>query len=227
MQHGWIGVDFDGTLSRYEERRGIEAMGSACTPMLRRIHEWLEQGVPVRLMTARAADPSLARFLQPWLREHNLPPLPVTASKDTDLLQCWDDRAVQVEHNTGVILTPKVHVPLVPSGWIGVELDGTLAQADDVQSLDTIGEPVPLMLQRVRQWQMVGIDVRIFTGRVADAAQAGLIAAWQQQHGLDLPVTGEKDFQMSAFYDARAVHVIHNDGEPSVPPPPVPARRYR
>ena len=225
MKDGWIGVDFDGTLALYDERRGIEVMGAACLPMVRRIHHWLEQGIEIRIMTARAGDPALSRFLQPWLREHNLPALAITQSKDPALLQCWDDRAVQVEHNTGAVLTPKAYVPLVPSGWIGVELDGTLSQAAAAQPASVIGEPVPLMLQRVRQWLMVGMDVRLFTGRAADPAQLPLIAQWQEQHGLSLPVTGQKDFQMSVFYDSRAVHVIHNTGEPSVEPEPLPALR--
>ena len=34
--------------------------------------------------------------------------------------------------------------------WIGVDLDGTLARYDGWRGLDRIGEPVPVMLARVR-----------------------------------------------------------------------------
>lgn len=36
------------------------------------------------------------------------------------------------------------------SGWIGVDLDGTLAFYDSWRGIDHIGAPIPLMLQRVK-----------------------------------------------------------------------------
>ena len=38
------------------------------------------------------------------------------------------------------------------SGWVGVDLDGTLAQYDGWKGVDHIGDPVPKMLERVRNW---------------------------------------------------------------------------
>ena len=226
MMKGWIGVDLDGTLVQYDDRRGTEVIGSVCEAMLRRVRSWRAAGIEVRLLTARATDPVLESFLRPWLREHNLQDLPVTNRKDLSLMQIWDDRAVQVGFNTAAVLTPKQYVPFVPSGWLGIELDGTLAQALEHQPLACIGEPVALMVNRVRQWQMVGIDVRLFTARASEPAQLPLIERWLAAQGLQMPVTCEKDFQMSAFYDAWAVHVIHNSGEPSVEPE-LPALRYQ
>ncbi|HQQ64041.1 MAG TPA: hypothetical protein PLF22_10775 [Pseudomonadales bacterium] len=217
MRKGWIGVDLDGTLVQYDERRGTEVIGDVAEPMFRRVRAWMAEGVDVRLFTARATDSMLVSFLKPWLREHNLQDMPVTNRKDTGLMQLWDDRAVCVEKNTAQILTPKQFVPLVPSGWLGIELDGVLARANSPQSLGQIGEPIPLMVNRVRQWQMVGIDVRLFSRRAGEPGQLPLIENWLAMHGLQLPVTCEKDFQMSAFYDAAAVHVAHNSGEPSMP----------
>jgi hypothetical protein len=218
MYKGWIGVDLDGTLVQYDERRGTEVIGDVAESMFRRVRTWMSEGLDVRLFTARATDAMLVSFLQPWLREHNLQDMPVTNRKDPGLMQLWDDRAVSVEKNTALILTPKQFVPLVPSGWLGVELDGVLAQAISPQPLGQIGEPISLMLNRVRQWQMVGIDVRVFTRRASEPGQIQLIENWLANQGLQLPVTCEKDFQMSAFYDSAAVHVAHNSGEPSIPP---------
>ena len=39
-------------------------------------------------------------------------------------------------------------------GWIGVDLDGTLAMYDGWVGVSHIGEPVPAMLQRVRRREM-------------------------------------------------------------------------
>ena len=61
-------------------------------------------------------------------------------------------------------------------GWIGVDLDGTLAQYDGFKGCTVIGDPVQVMLARVKKWISEGIEVRIFTARVnpgdpnADAA---------------------------------------------------------
>ena len=219
----WIGVDLDGTLAEYDERRGMEHIGRMVQPMLKRVQGWLQSGLDVRIFTARATDPLLRAFIKPWLREHNLPDLDITNLKDRYLAQVWDDRAISVEMNTGRILTPRQYIQLVPNGWIGMELDGTLAQCTTPQSMAVIGDPVDAMLNRIRQWQMVGVDVRIFTARAGDPEQEAMIAQWLEQHGLQpMPITNQKDFQMSQFFDCHAVHVIHNAGECSSDVPALP-----
>ena len=37
-------------------------------------------------------------------------------------------------------------------GWIGVDLDGTLAHYDKWRGVEHIGKPVPVMLERVKKW---------------------------------------------------------------------------
>lgn len=213
---GWIGVDLDGTLAEYDDRRGLEHIGRPVPAMLARVREWLAQGIEVRIFTARASDPALTAFVTPWLREHNLPRLDVVGTKDLQLLQIWDDRALQVEANTGRIITPRQHIHLVPQGWIGVELDGVLAKASSPQDMSVIGEPVDAMMNRIRQWVMVDVDVRILTARASVSGQEALIQQWLASHGIKpLPVTNQKDFRMTQFFDCEAVHVIFNEGEPS------------
>lgn len=111
-----------------------------------------------------------------------------------------------------------------------MDLDGTLASYDGWHGGAVIGNPVPLMAERVRAWIGEGKDVRIFTARVgvrdivndegqsaseafADA-QRELIQDWTEYHfGARLPVTAQKDFQMVELWDDRAVAVEHNTGE--------------
>ena len=57
-------------------------------------------------------------------------------------------------------------------GWIGVDLDGTLAEYAGWVSEEHIGHPVPMMLERVKAWLAEGKDVRIFTARVDDGEVA-------------------------------------------------------
>jgi hypothetical protein len=52
------------------------------------------------------------------------------------------------------------------NGWIGVDLDGTLAHYDGWKGADHIGAPIPVMVERVKGWLAEGKTVKIFTARV-------------------------------------------------------------
>lgn len=118
------------------------------------------------------------------------------------------------------------------SDWIGVDLDGTLAEYGGWQGPDHIGRPIPLMVERVKQWLLEGRDVRIFTARV-DGGEVALtmgdvngehfkdiqrvrngIELWCKEHiGQVLPITNRKDYGMTELWDDRAVQVIPNTGK--------------
>jgi hypothetical protein len=114
------------------------------------------------------------------------------------------------------------------SGWIGVDLDGTLAEYHGWKGEKHIGAPVAAMVERVKRWRAMGIEVRVFTARVyADGGDArdvaevrGYIERWCLEHlGEVLPVTNLKDYGMVELWDDRAVQIIPNtgnraDGEP-------------
>ncbi len=95
----WIGVDLDGTLAYYNP--GSHRIGEPILPMVERIHKWLDRGMTVKIVTARASVPEHIPAVVDWLQEHNLPALEVTNQKDYFMLELWDDRAVQVIPNTG------------------------------------------------------------------------------------------------------------------------------
>ncbi len=100
------------------------------------------------------------------------------------------------------------------SGWIGVDLDGTLAHYGDWKGIEHIGMPVPKMMERVRKWLSEGKKVKIFTAR-ASRGEAGIkpVRAWLKKAGLpELEVTNEKDFGMLELWDDRCRQVIPNTG---------------
>lgn len=103
------------------------------------------------------------------------------------------------------------------AGWIGVDLDGTLAVYGEWQGADHIGAPVPLMVDRINEWLARGVEVRIFTARVAfdaDGSVRKIIEDWCLAHiGRVLPVTNVKDYGMVELWDDRCVRVIPNTGQ--------------
>lgn len=99
-------------------------------------------------------------------------------------------------------------------GWVGVDLDGTLALYEDWKGAEHIGPPIPAMQDRVREWLAHGVVVKIVTARAAEGpAAVAAIEAWCKEHlGEVLPVTDRKDYGLIALYDDRAVAVEKNTG---------------
>lgn len=99
------------------------------------------------------------------------------------------------------------------SGWIGVDLDGTLAHYDSWQGYEHIGAPIPLMVDRVKKWLAEGKEVRIFTARACEQEALPFIWQWCQTHiGQMLKVTNVKDYAMIELWDDRAIGINHNLG---------------
>jgi len=96
-------------------------------------------------------------------------------------------------------------------GWIGVDLDGTLAYYEGFKGDDVVGEPIEPMVRQVRKWLMEGRDVRIFTARKPHPV---IRKFCKDNFGKILPITNLKDHNMQALYDDRAVGVKRNEGEP-------------
>lgn len=116
--------------------------------------------------------------------------------------------------------------------WIGVDFDGTLAEYHGWRGENDLGQPVPAMVERVKQWLREGIEVKIFTARVGVSGaysleshryadqefadnQRRIIGDWCEKHiGQRLEVTSMKDFALLAIWDDRAVQVVPNKGVP-------------
>jgi hypothetical protein len=114
---GWIGVDLDGTLAHYDLWRGENHIGAPIPAMAERVRRWISEGVDVRIFTARVAGEAYwigpvgipepitkseaRKYIEEWCERHFGRKLPVTCVKDYGMVELWDDRAVQVQINTG------------------------------------------------------------------------------------------------------------------------------
>jgi hypothetical protein len=106
---GWIGVDLDGTLARYDGWKGIEHVGEPIPAMLNRVKKWLAEGREVKIFTARMACEGDTRreviqAIHDWCVRNGLPKLQITNVKDFAMIELYDDRCVQVEMNTGRLI---------------------------------------------------------------------------------------------------------------------------
>jgi len=98
---GYIAVDLDGTLAEYH---GWGPIGKPIPLMVNRVKFWLSRGIEVKIFTARAVDPAWVPEIKAWCKQHIGTELEVTNVKDLAMIELYDDRARQVEFNTGRVI---------------------------------------------------------------------------------------------------------------------------
>lgn len=114
--------------------------------------------------------------------------------------------------------------------WIGVDFDGTLAfDPPDRKDPYTLGQPIPAMVNRVRDWICKGYTVKILTARMNKFSHTSpkprnleymrmVLRDWTEIHiGRALEATCEKDGMMEVLWDDRAVRVVRDTGNPDLP----------
>ena len=99
--------------------------------------------------------------------------------------------------------------------WIGVDLDGTLAEYHGWKGVHHIGKTIASMIERVQRWIGEGKKVKIFTARASEGLAAiEFIHAWLEKQGLPkLEVTNVKDFGMTELWDDRCISIGTNTGQ--------------
>lgn len=126
MSEGYIGVDFDGTLATYDGWKGVGVLGEPVHLMCNRVMLWLSRGQEVKVFTARVANEDLKErdieieAIEKWCLRHLGRKLKITCVKDQFMKEYWDDRAVRVVANTGMVSDGSDVVEAVfPPGDIG------------------------------------------------------------------------------------------------------------
>ena len=103
--------------------------------------------------------------------------------------------------------------------WIGVDLDGTLAEYDEWRGMDHIGRPIPKMVERVKVWLADGQLVKILTARANTPEAIPYVKKWLVEvAGLpELEVTNVKAHNVKEIWDDKARQVVPNTGDPVIP----------
>lgn len=118
----WIGVDLDKTLAEYRGEKQSLHIGPPVPKMLALVKALLAQGEDVRIFTARVDGglvalasgepageqyrdiPAIRAAIEAWCEQHVGRKLPITNIKDYGMKALYDDKAIQVEPNTGRLI---------------------------------------------------------------------------------------------------------------------------
>jgi hypothetical protein len=100
----WTGVDLDGTLACLDRNAPYDEVGEPVPAMMALVRKMINNGIRVKIFTARAEDPEQIPIIRKWLKDNNLPELEITNVKDYNMQRLYDDRCIQVERNTGRLI---------------------------------------------------------------------------------------------------------------------------
>ena len=125
--NAWIGFDLDGTLAHDEPGQPYDPLriGPPIPLMVERAKSLLADGMNIRILTARAEphgnrgipQSEIIHVIEQWCLTHLGQIVPVTACKDYNMLRFFDDRAVQVERNTGELSVDIAYAKGVEDGY--------------------------------------------------------------------------------------------------------------
>ncbi len=110
MNRKTYAVDWDGTMVEYHGFVGACIYGAPIPTMVNRVRQWIAEGHEVIIFTSRASsEHNPKRVMEECmaidvaLQDMGLPRLQVTANKFMRISVFWDDRAIGVERNTGIV----------------------------------------------------------------------------------------------------------------------------
>lgn len=98
-----VAVDLDGTLAEYHGWKGKDHVGEPVPLIVKMIKHLIANGTKVKIFTARCWQPENIPAIEKWLEDNGIGGLEITNVKDPGMTAFYDDRAFNVEFNTGVI----------------------------------------------------------------------------------------------------------------------------
>lgn len=99
---------------------------------------------------------------------------------------------------------------------IALDFDQTLATYEHSWDSKKVGEPVPEMIKKVKEWLSKGYKITIFTARLTvqnPFKQEAMIRVFLEKYGLpQFDITATKHYYFTHFIDDKAYHVVPNKG---------------
>src|SRR4051812_18499178 len=97
-------------------------------------------------------------------------------------------------------------------GWVGFDLDGTIARYEGWKGPNHIGEPIRPAIERLKRILKAGVTVKVVTARVSKDSTPEEIRSFKAIFniwcdtaiGQRLELTAEKDYSMLVLFDDRA-----------------------
>lgn len=115
---GWVGIDLDGCLARYDNWQGPTHIGEPIPEIVNYVKMLHDLRVEVRIFTARVQEgPEAVEAIERWLAKHLGFVLEITDRKDFSMVFCVDDRAITVEANTGKFLVEPPSLDVIAAHW--------------------------------------------------------------------------------------------------------------
>ena len=99
----WAGFDFDGTLVEYP--KSGQRYGKDNEKVIGIFKYFMDHGITVKVVTARAAYPEMRQVIQSWLDAHGWGHIEITDKKDYGMLVLFDDLAITIDSKSGEIAT--------------------------------------------------------------------------------------------------------------------------
>lgn len=105
-----IAFDLDGTLAEYHGWKGVSHIGAPVPKMIDRLLFHIENGDECIIFTSRVGHDDVHQntmaehHISKWLRDNDLPYMKITARKLPGIRLFYDDRALHVEKNLGVVI---------------------------------------------------------------------------------------------------------------------------
>jgi hypothetical protein len=109
-EKAWWGIDFDGTLSTYDEWRGPSHIGDPIEKTIDFVKSLLKSGERIKIFTARVSNPDeedeAREAIRGFCKEHFGRTFPITNEKDPNMIGLVDDKLDmrRVKQNTGEFL---------------------------------------------------------------------------------------------------------------------------
>ena len=119
-EEAYAAFDLDATLAEYlKEDSGNTPIGHVVIPMYEKIKWYQAHGIKCKLLTARAGFASEVPKIEAWLQYNDqffpgLAKLEISNVKSHKMLVLYDDRAVQIIPNTGMMVGSEKYIQGYP-----------------------------------------------------------------------------------------------------------------